>query len=80
MIAVVPGVCSIVERRRKALQALAELWRFTYANRTVTPAGGPGSHLIGDLATADCLIVVPEDQTSVLAGDQVQVLRLDEEF
>jgi molybdopterin molybdotransferase len=54
--------------------------RATYANRTVTPVGGHGSHLIGDLATADCLIVVPEDQTSVLAGDQVQVLRLDEEF
>ncbi len=57
-----------------------QFMRGTYANRTVTPAGGPGSHLIGDLATADCLIVVPEDQTSVLAGDQVQVLRLDEEF
>jgi molybdopterin molybdotransferase len=54
--------------------------RATYASRTVTPVGGHGSHLIGDLATADSLIVVPEDQTSVLAGEQVQVLRLDEEF
>ncbi len=57
-----------------------QLVRATYANRTVTPVGGHGSHLIGDLATADSLIVVPEDQTSVMAGDQVQVLRLDEEF
>ena len=57
-----------------------QLVRATYANRTVTPVGGHGSHLIGDLATADSLIVVPEDQTSVLAGDQVHVLRLDEEF
>ncbi len=54
--------------------------RATWANRTVTPVGGHGSHLIGDLATADSLIVVPEDQTSVMAGEQVQVLRLDEEF
>ncbi len=54
--------------------------RAAYANRTVTPVGGHGSHLIGDLASADALIVVPEEQTSVLAGDQVQVLRLDEEF
>ncbi len=57
-----------------------QFMRATYANRTVTPVGGAGSHLIGDLATADSLIVVPEDQTSVLAGEQVQVLRLDEDF
>lgn len=54
--------------------------RATYAARTVAPVGGHGSHLIGDLAHADTLIVVPEDQTSVLAGDQVEILRLDEEF
>ena len=33
-----------------------------------TPVGGHGSHLIGDLATANALIVVPEDTTSVLGG------------
>jgi molybdopterin molybdotransferase len=54
--------------------------RATYDVRSVTPVGGHGSHLMGDLATANALIVVPEDTTSVLAGDQVQVLRLDEEF
>jgi molybdopterin molybdotransferase len=46
----------------------------------VAPVGGHGSHLIGDLASSDALVVVPEDVTSVLAGEQVQVLRLDEEF
>jgi len=53
------------------------------AGRTVaavTPVGGPGSHLIGDLAQANVLIVVPEDVTSLPAGEQVQVLRLDEDF
>lgn len=47
---------------------------------SVTPVGGHGSHLIGDLASSDALVVVPEDVVSLGAGEQVQVLRLDEEF
>lgn len=46
----------------------------------VTPVGGQGSHLIGDLAVSDALIVVPESVTSVAAGETVTVLPLDEEF
>ena len=46
----------------------------------VSPVGGHGSHLIGDLASSNALIVVPQDVTSLAAGDQVQVLRLDDEF
>lgn len=46
----------------------------------VSPVGGHGSHLIGDLASSNALIVVPEDVTSVPAGEQVQVLPLDAEF
>jgi molybdopterin molybdotransferase len=46
----------------------------------VTPVGGPGSHLIGDLAASNALVVVPEDVTSLAAGEQVQVLLLDDEF
>jgi molybdopterin molybdotransferase len=46
----------------------------------VSPVGGPGSHLIGDLAAANCLMVVDEDVTALQAGDTVQVLLLDEEF
>jgi len=46
----------------------------------VTPVGGHGSHLIGDLASSNALVVVPADVTAVAAGEQVQVLRLDEEF
>jgi len=44
------------------------------------PVGGPGSHLVGDLAASNCLIVVPEQTTSIAAGEQVEVLVLDEEF
>ncbi|MGQ0847382.1 MAG: molybdotransferase-like divisome protein Glp [Sporichthyaceae bacterium] len=43
----------------------------------VRPVGGAGSHLLGDLAASNCFIVLPEDVTSVRAGDKVEVLRLD---
>ncbi|HEX5861245.1 MAG TPA: gephyrin-like molybdotransferase Glp [Nocardioides sp.] len=46
----------------------------------VSPVGGHGSHLIGDLASSNALIVVPEDTTSVTAGEHVQVTLLDEDF
>jgi molybdopterin molybdotransferase len=46
----------------------------------VTPVGAQGSHLIGDLAESDALIVVPESVTSVEAGETVTVLPLDEDF
>ena len=46
----------------------------------VSPVGGHGSHLIGDLATANCLIEVPADVTSVAAGEMVAIRKLDEEF
>ncbi|MEU9577275.1 MULTISPECIES: gephyrin-like molybdotransferase Glp [Streptomyces] len=42
----------------------------------VTPVGGPGSHLIGALAQANALIVVPEDVTSVEPGADVEVVLL----
>ncbi|MBR7830480.1 molybdopterin molybdotransferase MoeA [Actinospica sp. MGRD01-02] len=43
----------------------------------VTLASGSGSHLMGGLAHADCLIVVPEQVTRVEAGDQVRIIRLE---
>jgi molybdopterin molybdotransferase len=46
----------------------------------VTPIGGHGSHLVGDLSEANALIVVAEDVTSVTPGSQVQVLVLDRDF
>ncbi|MGI8523306.1 MAG: hypothetical protein ACR2K3_08355 [Nocardioides sp.] len=36
--------------------------------------------MIGDLASSDALIVVPEDETSLSARETVRVLALDEEF
>ncbi|WP_148613820.1 gephyrin-like molybdotransferase Glp [Nocardioides rubriscoriae] len=45
----------------------------------VAPVGGSGSHLVGDLAASDALIVVPEDVTAVAAGETVTVIRLDQD-
>ncbi|MGW3622228.1 molybdotransferase-like divisome protein Glp [Streptomyces sp. NPDC000880] len=43
---------------------------------TVSPVGGSGSHLIAALAHADCLIVVPEPDTSAEPGAEVEVVLL----
>jgi molybdopterin molybdotransferase len=50
--------------------------RGTYADGTVTPVGGAGSHLVAALARANALIVVPEDVESVAPGDDVEVILL----
>ena len=44
---------------------------------TVAEIGGPPSHLLGSMAKADCLIVVPEEATELLAGSEVAVWLLD---
>jgi len=54
--------------------------RAMYDASTASPVGGHGSHLIGDLAESDALIVVPPETTVLAPGDTVQVLLLDEEF
>lgn len=40
------------------------------------PVGGPGSHLVGGLAAADGLAVVPPEVTEVATGSEVPVLPL----
>ena len=50
------------------------------ARPMVSPVGGPGSHLVGDLAQANALIVVPTETTSVAAGETVTVDPLDQDF
>jgi len=48
--------------------------------RTVHAVGGAASHLLGGLAQANALVVVPEDVTAVADGTQVSVLALDQDF
>ncbi len=47
-------------------------------NRLVSLAGGHGSHLIGDLARANALVVLPEETDLVAAGEPVEVWLLSE--
>ncbi|MGH3979253.1 MAG: molybdopterin molybdotransferase MoeA [Pseudonocardiaceae bacterium] len=53
--------------RRGALDAAAG---------TVAPVGGPGSHLLGALARADCLIEIGADVTHLESGTEVTMLQL----
>ena len=46
----------------------------------VSPVGGHGSHLLGDLSASNALIVVPEDTESLEAGAMVDVLLLDRPY
>lgn len=43
----------------------------------VSPASGQGSHMIGGLAKANCIIVFPAGQTELPASDEVRVVLLD---
>lgn len=48
------------------------------AHGTVTPIGGSGSHLLGALAYADCLFIVPEGVHRLESGAPVEVWLLGE--
>ncbi len=76
----VPGVTldgfSSPAGRRQFVRAAATSGDEGWMASTV---GGHGSHLLGGLSRANALIVVPEDVTSVRAGDQVELMLLDEE-
>jgi len=48
------------------------------ANWQVELAGGHGSHLLGDLARSNALVILPEDTEFVAAGQEVDVWLLDE--
>ncbi|GLY31375.1 gephyrin-like molybdotransferase Glp [Kineosporia sp. NBRC 101731] len=49
----------------------------TAAGPTVRPVGGQGSHLVADLAGANCLVIVPEDVTQVSEGDELPYIVLE---
>jgi molybdopterin molybdotransferase len=53
-----------------------EFTRVTLAGGRAAPARGQGSHMVGALAGANALAVVPEDVDHVRAGDVVHCLPL----
>jgi len=50
--------------------------RGRHADGLVELVGGPPSHLLAHLAMADCLVVIPEEVSSLNAGDEVDVWSL----
>ncbi|MFC0554969.1 gephyrin-like molybdotransferase Glp [Planotetraspora thailandica] len=50
--------------------------RGVLTGETVAPVSGQGSHQLAALASADALIVVPEDVTELPAGSEVEVIAL----
>jgi molybdopterin molybdotransferase len=48
--------------------------RGLYAGGSVSPVGGPGSHLLVTLAAANCLIEIAENVTELPAGTEVDLL------
>jgi molybdopterin molybdotransferase len=75
-----PVVQARLTRAITSRPGLRQFLRGEYDGSSVSPIGGAGSHLLGDLANANCLMVIGEDTTSVEAGAKVDVLALDEEF
>jgi len=63
--------------KRQYVRARYEVGR---EGATVTPVGGHGSHLVGDLSEANALVVLSEQQTTVAPGQPVPVLLLDRDF
>ncbi|CAN5409299.1 molybdopterin molybdotransferase MoeA [soil metagenome] len=65
--------------RRQFLRGVLTLDSDGVSVAEVEPVGGSGSHLVGDLAASDALIVVPEDVTEIASGERVTVIRLDQD-
>lgn len=79
-----PQVDAVLTQAIKSPPERRQFMRAAYAVSdgvaTVTPVGGHGSHLLGSLAHANALVVIPEETTAVPQGASVSVLALDIEF
>ena len=75
-----PSRTARITHGMRSIPGRQQMVRGQYDASVVTPVGGHGSHLIGDLADSNCLIVVPAETESLAPGDAVQVLLLDQEF
>ncbi|MDQ1614988.1 MAG: molybdopterin molybdotransferase [Actinomycetota bacterium] len=75
---VVRATCEDAIRAPAGKRQFARAWLDVQEGRYVVRAvGGSGSHLVGDLAHANALIVVPEDVTQIPAGGTVEVMVLE---
>ncbi len=79
-----PRVDAVLTQAVKSPAERRQFMRAAYSVKkgvaTVTPVGGHGSHLLGSLAHANALVVIPEETTAVPEGTIVSVLALDIDF
>jgi molybdopterin molybdotransferase len=78
-----PSQARLTEPLRSApgkKQFVRAVHRFDGTGAHVTPVGGHGSHLLGDLAVANALAVLPEEAEHVEQGALVDVLLLDRDY
>jgi molybdopterin molybdotransferase len=74
----VRAVCAEELRSPEGKRQFARGWLGVEDGRYVVhPASAQGSHLVNDLAHANCLMVVPEATTLVPAGGTVTVMVLE---
>ncbi|MBA2769286.1 MAG: molybdopterin molybdotransferase MoeA [Sporichthyaceae bacterium] len=74
----VQAVCEEVLQSPRGRRQYARAWLDLVDGRYVVhPVGGAGSHLVGNLAHANALIVVPEEVTEVPAGRTVEVMVIE---
>lgn len=72
-----PGRGSVVAAQPwTSVPGKREFVRVVLDGNRARPAGGQGSHMLGSLAAADALAVVPEEVTQVREGDELECLPL----
>jgi molybdopterin molybdotransferase len=69
-----PRLTARLEARLLSPGGRRQYRRGVYAAGSVSPVGGPGSHLLVSLAAANCVIEIPEDVTELPAGAEADVL------
>jgi len=70
-----PGIATLARDLHKKA-GRAEFVRGVRHGREVVPIPARGSHMMGGLAAASCLIHLPIEATSVVSGSQVEVIDL----
>jgi molybdopterin molybdotransferase len=79
-----PAVRATITRGFASIPGKQQLVRARFemgpGGNTVTPVGGHGSHLLGDLSKANALLVVPAEAASADTGASGDVLVLDRDF
>lgn len=73
-----PTITARITHDVRSFPGRRQFLRGLYDGGSVSPVGGAASHLIGDLAGANCLVDIPAEVDAVAAGSTVDVLLLED--